>query len=455
MWDTAKAAIAGSWYGEREIGWGGLLNAETLQYPEGLTHGGIVTNSAAYYGVNCWPSEDPRAKRYFTMPHTIPEVHDSGTHPPMMSTALWSLWSVDRNNRLAERLVPTALAFDRYFDRMRASRTLPGLLVVRRWSDSGMDNSRRWGNQGSASSEGREKFDEIDWSMPVVSVDLNVYSIVEKRCLASLLRGLDAVRSRDDPSTGGRAGDTDRSDRDRSIRYGELAAQLEEQADERAAALHRALWNDESGMYVDRDEERGRYIPVVAPTGLSPLLLPELPEDRIDSLVRRLLDEDHFWTDAPIPSISRSDPYFRPSASYWQGPVWMSYTMDILRGLYRHRREVANRLLDRLLAYMLPSDGPAVYENYNPLTGQFQDCPNFSWNGQVIDIVLRDMLGIAWTPDGVIATSVGAPADWTEWRVTGLPMAGGRWDVEGARTPSESGPSTWQHTSSRSSRREA
>lgn len=118
----------------------------------------------------------------------------------------------------------------------------------------------------------------------------------------------------------------------------------------------------------------------------------------------------------------------------------MSYPMDILRGLYHHRPEAANRLFDRLATLMLKNGKPEIYENYNPMTGQAQECPNFSWNGQVVDILLRDMFGIAWKDGEVAATSAGAPADWDQWAVRGVRIHGKRYDIIGKKVDGQ-----WRH----------
>lgn len=402
MWDTAKSAIAGAWYGRREVAWGGLLNIENLQYPAPHSDEGVVPNSARYFGVDCWYSGKADSNRFSCIPKDIPKEHGSGTHPPMLSLAMWSLWSVDGNNQLMQRILPNALAYDNYFERTRASRQVPGLLLVNRWSDSGMDNSKRWGNQNNRCLRGARHYDNIDWEMPVISVDVNVYDITEKICLAKMCRAV------------GLSAEADR---------------LDGEAQKREEILHRELWDAARGSYFDRAEADGRFTPIITPTNLSPLMLKNLPQDRVKPLLDCLFDEKHFWGDYPIPSISKSDPHFETAGGYWMGPVWMSYPIDILRGLSWHDKTAAGKLLDRLLNMMLPEGQPAVYENYHPLTGQPMECPNFSWNGQIIDIIMRDMFGISFDGAKVSATSAGVPPDWDSWKVKSVVLHGKRFNI--------------------------
>lgn len=413
MWDTAKSAIAGSWYGNREAGWGGLLNTENLQYDHPNKDAGVITNSACYHGVDCWYSPSPESERFTCIPYAIPQEHGSGTHPPMFSLAMWSLWSVDGNERLMRRLLNNALSYNEYFENNRASRSVPGLLVVNRWSDSGMDNSKRWANQNNRSLNGFRHYSGVDWELPVISVDVNVYDITEKLCLAEMCRA---------------AGMEQEADR------------LEKAAKTREEILHKELWNSERSSYFDRIESDGRFSPVIAPTNLSPLMLKSLPQNRIEPMLSWLFDEKHFWGDFPIPSIAKSDADFEPSKGYWMGPVWMSYTMDILRGLCYHSPEAAGMLLDKLLNMMLPDGVPAVYENYQPLTGAGIECPNFSWNGQIVDIIMRDMFGISCKNGIVTATSKGVPREWDHWKVGGVCLHGKRYSIIGKKVREQ-----WRH----------
>ncbi len=410
MWDTSKSAISGAWYNDRSLSWGGLLNSENQQYPEPHWDHGVITNSAMFYGSDCWASSDPTAKRYRSMPNAILDDHDSGTHPPLFSRAIHLLWQNDKRDDLMLRLLPVAKRYDEYFDRTRSSKRFPGLIFARRWSDTGMDNSPRWGQHGSEATLGHEHYPESDWRMPVVSVDLNVYTILEKRKLAEMCR-----YTGDDL----------------------YADELESVASERERALFDYLWNEETDLFHDREETRGTFIPVIAPTGLTPLQLHALPQARVEALVDWLFNEDHFWSDAPLPSVSMQNPHFEGSRSYWRGPVWMSYTIDVLRGLCLHAPLAAHKLLDRLLEMMLPNGQPAIYENYNPVTGQPQDTANFSWNGQLIDVIMSDMLGISAHEGSIEVTAPAVPAEWDEWSVRNLRLGRDRYSIAGIRAAGE------------------
>jgi putative isomerase len=352
------------------------------------------------YGVNVFESDEPMAKRRMVMPFAIPEEHGDGTHPPVFAQALAALWSRTGDERLMRRLLPNALAYHDWFERRRQSRQLPGLLRVARWSDSGMDNSKRWGPHGSAIRG--TGLPEAGWSLPMATVDVNVLSVLEKQCLAGMLEHI---------------GRTDE------------ALELRTHARERTRLIHQHLWDEEHGFYFDREEEAGRFIRVFTPVGLYPLLLDELPHTRFERLARHLLDESKFFTEAPMPSLAADDPDFRAERSYWMGCTWSNYNVFVLRGLLSRKPEYAFRLFDRILDTMIRPEGPMVFENYNPLTGQYYDCPNFTWQMMYFDVILRDMLGVRMEAGVPRARPARVPDAWQYYRVDNLKADGMTWTV--------------------------
>ena len=405
MWDSCFHAVAGRWFGNRPSIWGNLLNAANAQYPAADSAAGCINNSAHPYGLIGFISDDPMSKRRAWMPHEIPQEHGDGSHLPVYAQALAAVWETTGNNDNLERLLPAAMAYHDWFERTRASESIPGLLLVRRWSDSGMDNSKRWGRQGSGIYG--TQLDTMDWSMPIVTIDLNAFSILEKRALAQLWSHLG------DQAT---------------------AHRLQGEADAREVLLHERLWDETAGFYFDIAEDGARRIPVWSPIGFIPILLPQLPEERVSRLLDRLFDEKKFWLKAPLPTVAADDPDFRPDHSYWMGPTWMSYMIPILRGLFRRAPEAGWTLLDRMLDYLVVGGNPRVFENYNPVTGVGQDCPDFGWHGMLIDVVLTELLGIGLDPGDNYRPRPGrcrAPRGWSEWRVENLYVRGRRYNAHG------------------------
>lgn len=404
MWNVCHHTIAGRWYGNRELVWGNLLNIENVQYPPGLKGAGTITNQAQPYGVDMFESDEAMATRRLVMPHMIPEEHGDGTHPPMFAQALEAAWTTDHNERYLRRLLPNALAYHDWFERRRRSERFPGLLLAQRWADSGMDNSKRWGHQGSGIYATQLEFG--GWSMPMVTVDINVLSVLEKRSLANLLDVL---------------GETER------------ASRLREEADQRAARIKTMLWDPEQRFYCDREEAQGYFVPVLSPTGFYPMLLGDLDEACLDDLMETLFDPKRFWSAAPLPSLAMDDPDFNPDHSYWMGCTWISYNIMILRGLFRHRPDAGWKLLDRIIDMLLPEGIPNLFENYNPLTGQGYDTADFGWHGMLLDVIIQEMLGIKAGGLELEVGEIHCPEEWTEWHIHHLYYGGKYYDIHSRR----------------------
>ena len=82
----------------------------------------------------------------------------------------------------------------------------------------------------------------------------------------------------------------------------------------------------------------------------------------------------------------------RPVRGYWRGPVWVDQVYFGITGLrnYGFDRE-ADILTEKFInnAQGLTTDGP-IHENYNPLTGEALNSPNFGWSSACIIKMLLD-----------------------------------------------------------------
>jgi len=402
-WDCCFNAVAGRWYHDRELVWGNLMNMPNVQLPGPSRVAGCITNSAHYFGPKVFLGDDPMAKRANVMPHaldSLPLTPGDGSHPPVLCQAIHALWKTEGERRLPLALLETAQRYHDWIERRRQSERHPGLLLVRRWSDSGMDNSKRWGRQGSGIYN--TELEIREWSMPIITVDLNVYSVLEKRALAEMWRHSGEERN---------------------------AKKLLAEADRRAELTRKILWNDKAQFYMDLAESNNYSIPVYSPTGAYPLLLDELPAEHEDAIFDKLLDPNHFFTPAPFPSLSVSDPDFRASKSYWMGPSWMSYTAYIVRGMFRRRPEDAWKVMDNLLDTFVLDGVPQIFENYNPHTREGYDCHGFHWQGLFLDLILTEVIGLRTKGDTLAVSDPKVPEDWSRLSVSNLYFNGKTYDL--------------------------
>jgi neutral trehalase len=124
--------------------------------------------------------------------------------------------------------------------------------------------------------------------------------------------------------------------------------------------IHRLLWNPAQDIYCDRRMD-GTLSDVKAVSGFLPLLLPDLPAERRDALLRHLSDPETFDTAFPIPSVSVDDPAW--STDMWRGATWFNLDYLVREGLKRHGFEDAADSLEQAMLYYVN----LYYERYGVL----------------------------------------------------------------------------------------
>ncbi|KNC89051.1 alpha-glucosidase [Trabulsiella odontotermitis] len=177
-------------------------------------------------------------------------------------------------------------------------------------------------------------------------------------------------------------------------RYRQLAKNL-------ADYINTCMFDTQSGFYYDiRLEDKplangcaGK--PIVergkGPEGWSPLFNGAATQQHADAVVKVMLDPNEFNTFVPLGTAALTNPAFGADI-YWRGRVWVDQFWFGLKGMeqYGHRDE-ALQLADKFFKHAkgLTADGP-IQENYNPLTGDQQGAPNFSWSAAHLYMLYND-----------------------------------------------------------------
>lgn len=145
---------------------------------------------------------------------------------------------------------------------------------------------------------------------------------------------------------------------------------------ERYRAKLRTLWDDKTGMFLNKNLDSGQLSPRLSPTNFYPMLAKAASSQQADRMVKEhLLNAQEFGGEWVIPSIARSDPAFRDQ-EYWRGRVWGPMNYLVYLGLRNYdqpaaRREFAEKSL-RLFEKEWKENGH-VHENYNAITGVGDD----------------------------------------------------------------------------------
>ncbi|WP_213454950.1 MGH1-like glycoside hydrolase domain-containing protein [Rhizomonospora bruguierae] len=153
---------------------------------------------------------------------------------------------------------------------------------------------------------------------------------------------------------------------------------------DRAAALTAALvdrlYDPVNATFHALDVRTGKLSPARCVNGLTPLILPDLPEPAVRAILAEGASPRFGWPTAgrglPLPSHDRTAPDFDP-VRYWRGPSWININWLLWRGLRTHgRHDLAAALRAAMLGLI---DREGCFEYYHPDTGQGVGAAAFSW----------------------------------------------------------------------------
>ncbi|WP_027883081.1 amylo-alpha-1,6-glucosidase [Meiothermus rufus] len=139
------------------------------------------------------------------------------------------------------------------------------------------------------------------------------------------------------------------------------------------------LWDEEAGLYFNRDLVSGEPIQV----GVSASFLPLYAGTASPERAERLLHTLQGWASQVrylVPSTDPQSPYFEPQR-YWRGPVWAVVNYLIALGFREYGHEqIAERIRQDTLELARRA---GFSEYYHPLTGQGLGGRAFSWTAAI------------------------------------------------------------------------
>jgi len=165
--------------------------------------------------------------------------------------------------------------------------------------------------------------------------------------------------------------------------------EYEARAERTERALLERCWDERTGLFRDLAGKAERPVDVSTWASLAPLALPSLPDEIGVRLVEeQLLDPRRYLAPTGIPSVSMSEPSFKPHFFLyrcWRGPSWVNTAWLLVPPMRRLGYvEEADRVV-RSLAAAVERDGFREY--YNPLTGEGLAVRGFGWSTLLVDLL--------------------------------------------------------------------
>jgi glycogen debranching enzyme len=153
------------------------------------------------------------------------------------------------------------------------------------------------------------------------------------------------------------------------------------------------LWNEKEGFYFDRHWD-GQFSKRKAASNFYPLLAKIPDENKALRMKRHLLDEDEYWGEYVIPTISRDDPSFKDQ-QYWRGTIWPPTNYLVYQGLKAYgfdavASEFAQKSADMFLRTW--ENFQLCPENYDSRTGEAGGERYQSWGPLFALIAVEEFL---------------------------------------------------------------
>ncbi len=282
------------------------------------------------------------------------------TKPPLAAWAVMNVYENTGDKAFVEEMFDKLYKYHQwwYTDRDHDKNgvceygSTDGTLIAAAW-ESGMDNGVRFDEAEMLKNE-----PENAWSMNQENICLNSFLYAEKGYLAKMAQMLGK---------------------------NELADKLAQEAKALKEHIQTKMFDPETGFFYDTRIGTGEFIKVMGAECWLPLWAGIATPEQARQVLDKMLDPTKFNSTVPLGTLEISHLRFRPTRGYWRGPVWIDQVYFGVMGLRKYgfdkeadmfvRKYIAN-------AQGLLTDGP-IHENYNPLTGETLNCPNFGWSSAV------------------------------------------------------------------------
>lgn len=213
------------------------------------------------------------------------------------------------------------------------------------------------------------EFSEKSNTLVMNCLDLNCYYTLDAWCLSQIANILDIRKD-----------------------YSEYLSEYEEMKQR----VDEYFWNEREGFYFDR-YWNGMFSTRKAATNFLPLLARIPDQNRALRLIRHLLNDQTFWGDYVIPTVSRNDPAFQGDLQLWRGTVSPPVNYLIFQGLKAYGFDtIASEFATKSAALFLRSweNFQLSPENFDSRTGEGGGNRHQSWGALFALIGLEEYLDI-------------------------------------------------------------
>ncbi len=156
------------------------------------------------------------------------------------------------------------------------------------------------------------------------------------------------------------------------------ATELRDRASKYRAKLA-TMWDEKTGIFLNRDLRTGKPGMRLSPTNFYPLLAGAASPDQAKTMIQKhLLNPKEFWGRWILPSIAMDDAAFTDQ-NYWRGRIWGPMNYLVYLGLVKYgdaetRRAFAEKSYELFLKEW--KEKGHVHENYNAILGTGDDVRN-------------------------------------------------------------------------------
>jgi putative isomerase len=283
------------------------------------------------------------------------------------------------------------LIYDRYPERWFLEEVYQNLLTWNRWWDRERNNEGflSWGSDKHPQGMEGHTLQAAKWESGLDNSPLfdDVFFNEDKEMLELASAGLMGLYVADCNYLAEIAGILGRND------DGE---ELKERSEKYTRKLQE-LWDEEAGIFRDKNLVTGKFTRHLAPTHFYPLIAKAATQEQAERMINEhFMNADEFYGEWMMPSIARNDPAY-PDNTYWRGRIWAPMNFLVYMGLRNYNLPEARRILaEKSLNLILKewNEKRRVHENYNAETGTGDDVRNsdsfYSWGGLLALIPLME-----------------------------------------------------------------